>query len=164
MHSTTIGLVVLSVFATMAMARPGRRPWSGHHQYESTENEIPDGRAYRVPDYIRLPGFLDGKLGEPISTFTKQKIMNGKYLLLSPALMFKIKGIDTESSTTVVPEVSTTVAGEEESTTVAVDEDTTVDSESEEATTAVPSFLESRSFSFDDDDDDDDEQFSSLDD
>ena len=130
---------------TMATARPSRRPGFGNHHHENTENEISSERswrAYRLPGHIRLPSFLAGKLGEPTPTFVSKKIMDGKYLLISPALIFKIKEIDPEASTTAVPETSTD----------GVDEETTTDVDSGEVVSSVPSF-ESRSFSFDDDED-----------
>lgn len=161
MHSTSIIVLVLGIFTTMALARPGRRPWFGHHHHEKPDNELSGQRpwrTYRLPGHIRLPRLLAGKLEEPIPTFIPKKIMEGKYLLISPALIFKVKETDPEASTTVIPETSTTDD---------VDEDTATDAESEEIASNVPPF-ESRSFSFDDDDDDDDdadeEDFSSLDD
>ena len=170
MHSTTIFLLALGLLATVTMARP--RP--GHH-HGGSENEISGHHgygwsAYRLPDYIRLPRHLTEKLGQPRATFTAKKILDGKYLLISPALIFKLKDDDndTETSTTPRPTASTTDESsieetttdessiedtttspiDEESTTTGPEEEesTTAESEEEESTTPTPSFFKKRSF------------------
>jgi hypothetical protein len=106
---------------------------------------------------------MAGKLGQPLPTFTAKKILNGNYLIITPALIFKLKEVnnDPETSTDVVPEVSTTVQPDvDEKTTVAIDEETTTVAMSEEiettdivfeeSTTVVPSFFNKRSFSLND--------------
>jgi hypothetical protein len=153
MHSTSIILLVLGLLASVAMARPGKRPWFGHH-YESTENEMSQEQqwsTYRLPSHIRLPHLLVGKLGQPFPTYTGKKILDGKYLLISPALIFKLKEVDTETSTTAVPESSTTDEPDSvETTTIAIDEDTTTDLSFEETTTDIPSFFKKQIFSMND--------------
>lgn len=147
MHSTTIFLLAIGLLATIAMARPNKRPRPGHHN-EDTSNEITEGHKstkYRLPKYIRIPGFMAEKLGHPRPTFTAKKIFNGKYLIISPALIFKYKNAenDTETTTTQNPLSTTTEQ-------IIIDE-TTIDSGEETTTTSAPSFFKKRSFSMDDD-------------
>ena len=156
MHTTSILLLALAFLATAAMARPGgKRPGSGHHHGNGGNEGTPGRRwlTYRLPTAIRLPHFLTGTLGQPLPTFTAKKILDGKYLLVSPALLFKLKDVDsgTETSTTPVPESSTTdqpdsvetttAAVDEETTAEVIEEESTIDAEMEETSTVVPTFL-----------------------
>jgi hypothetical protein len=163
MHSTTIFLLTIGLLATIAMARPGKRPGSGHHGGNGgshghgnggSHGNGNKGSVFRVPNHIRLPLELAGKLERPRETFIAKKIFDGKYLVIAPALIFKLKDVnnDTDSSTTVVPETSTAVPIESTTDEVSVEETTTTpESEEEETTTAAPSFFKKRSFSINDD-------------
>jgi hypothetical protein len=143
MHSTSIFLLVLALLVTVATARP----WPGHLDHGDKENEGSQedrSSTFRVPSHIRLPGLMAVKLGQPLPTFTAKKILNGNYLIITPALIFKLKEVDNdpETSTDVVPEVSTTVQPDvDETTTVAIGEEIeTTAIAFEENTTIVPSF------------------------
>jgi len=159
MHSISIFVLAFGLLAGVAMARPGRRPGSGHYQPENPENEVSQGNhgykfsAYRLPTHIRLPHLLAGKLGEPKLTYIAKKILDGKYLVISPALIFKLKDdTDTETGTTAVPESSTDQPDVVETTTVGIDEETTTEAELKETEGSgeIPSFLRKRSLSIND--------------
>ncbi|UJR27404.1 hypothetical protein I4U23_008694 [Adineta vaga] len=147
MYSTTIFLLACDLLVTMVMARP----WSGHHHGDS-DNEMSEEShghkwaTYHLPKDIRIPHLLAQKLGRPWPTFTTKKIFDGKYLLISPALMFRLKDMDndTDITTTNIPASSTprptrsaTGSGEEV----------------EETTTIIPGSFKKRFFQNDDDDD-----------
>jgi len=143
------------------MARPGRRPWPGHHHGHGgnggSQGQGNKWSVFRLPDHIRLPLQLAKKLEQPRPTFTAKKILDGKYVIISPALIFKLKAGDTDGSTTAIPETSTanptTEEPEIEETTTdepEIEETTTPESEEEETTTPTPSFFKKRSFSIDD--------------
>jgi hypothetical protein len=146
MHSTPIFLLAFGLLATMAMARPGKRPWPHHGQRPDGSNKPSPGfhgqhgdkwSLYRLPRVIRLPRLLAGKVEEPRATFIAKKIFNGKYLIVSPALIFKFKNTD-ETSTTVIPTSSTTEQPEIETTTIDSGEElTTPEPDVEETTTEV---------------------------
>ena len=163
MHSTTIFLLAVGLLATVAMARPGKRPSSGNHHGHGG-NGKPEGNGnkwsvVRVPQYVRLPLQLAGQLEQPRATFTAKKILDGKYLVISPALIFKLKDNNAETTTTSPvtedPEIEDTTTDEpsaEETTTPTIDEDsTTPESEEEESTIPTPSFFRKRSFEIDED-------------
>jgi hypothetical protein len=153
MRSTSIFLLAFGLLVAVAMARPGRRQSSGH--YEKPENGVSDGSngnkwaTYRLPSRVRLPHLLAGKLGHPYSTFTAKKILDGKYLIITPALIFKLKE-NTDIKTTAAPESSTsepdvaettTASIDEDTTTVAVNEESTPNSEIDETSGEIPSFF-----------------------
>jgi hypothetical protein len=161
MHSTTIFLLAVGLLATVAMARPGKRPGQGHHHGHGG-NGKPHGNGNKwsvveLPQYIRLPRQLAEKLEQPRATFTAKKILDGKYLIISPALIFKLKDSNNDTITTTEgPEIEDTTTDEpsaEETTTPTIDEDSTTpeSEEEEESTTPTPSFFKKRSFEIDDD-------------
>ena len=165
MYSTTVLLLTLGFFATMAVARPGRRPWSGdhnHHQHEDFDNEMLGGHdahkwsTFRVPNSIRIPRVFAEKLGRPWVTFTSKKIFDGKYLLISPALMFRLKNAhnETDSDRSTTPSSSTTAESiVDETTPSTIDEE----SDEEETITTHPRFFKKQLF------EDEDEQLLFLD-
>ncbi|CAF0893782.1 unnamed protein product [Adineta steineri] len=144
MYSTTIFLLAFGLLATAIMARP-------EHHHENTDNEISDEpdenkwSTYRLPNNIRVPHVLSAKLGRPHPTFTVKKIFNGKYVLISPALIFKVKETDTETSTTT----EQTNIDQESTTSATIDETSSPtegeEEEEEESTTAMPPFFKRRS-------------------
>ncbi|CAF0826394.1 unnamed protein product [Adineta ricciae] len=172
MYSTTVLLLTLGLFATMAVARPGRRPWSGdhNHHHEDSDNEMTGEHGahkwstFRVPSSIRIPRVLAEKLGRPWVTFTSKKIFDGKYLLISPALMFRLKDShnETDPDRSTTPSSSTTEESiVDETTPSTIDEESTTakpeDSGEEETMTARPRFFRKRLF------EDEDEQLLFLD-
>jgi len=152
MHTTPIFLLALGLLVTVAMARPGRRPSPGSH-HGHNENEVSGGNqgnkwaTYRLPNSIRLPNLLAGKLGKAFPTYTVKKVLDGKYLLVSPALLFKLKDVDTGASTTAMPETSTSEPEVDETTTEPIDEEsTTSEPEVEEGPTEPSFFLKNDHF------------------
>ncbi|CAF2346907.1 unnamed protein product [Rotaria sp. Silwood2] len=143
MHSTSIFLLTFGLLITFTMAWP----WSGQ-SHQNTENEVSQESnghkwvKYRSPKYIRIPGRLAQKLGRPWPAFTAKKIFHGKYILISPALLFRIKNTDnTGTSTTSISGSSTTEQPEvQETTTESIGQGSTPEPEPEE-TTSESQFL-----------------------
>ncbi|CAF0825185.1 unnamed protein product [Rotaria sp. Silwood1] len=154
MHSTAIFLFAFGLLITITMAWP----WSGN-SHGHTGGEGSHGShghkwvKYRSPKHIRLPGHLAAKLGHPWPAFTAKKVFHGKYMLISPALLFKIKQTDnTGSSTTNVPEISTTQQPEiEETTAEPIVEESTAGPEPEETTATLESFFKQQSYAINND-------------
>ncbi|CAF0809127.1 unnamed protein product [Rotaria sordida] len=168
MHSTSISLLAFGLLVTVAMARP----WSGHSHGHTGDGTSQGSNGHRwvkfhSPRHIFLPRHLAEKLERPWPAFTARKIANGKYMLIGPALIFKVKATD-DISTTSVPEISTTEQPEvEETTTESIveestpepeettsepePEETTPEPEPEETTQGVPSFFKKGSYSINND-------------
>lgn len=155
MRSTPIYLLAFGLLIIIVTARP----WYGQSHESSPWSQNHHGQklvSYRVPNTIRLPAFLAAKLSRGWPTFNARKVLHDKYLLISPALLFRIKNTDndTDTSTTVTTEKSTvnpTISDIDESSTIETTSVTTESNVDDSSTTEEPVSFKKVFFSSDND-------------